>query len=161
MCIHFPDLPAEVVRCTTCLHGVEYPKQPKPDNWWLEASSGATVDPGEALLEGIMAGVICPRCMTSRVPIGCACDRNRLGSDDLAAACDFLERAPDKATMLGVIFTETEAGHVATSVTKRALRRMVLSEDDAADIRLGIREEFHIPAKWFPPRVTEPTPLPI
>lgn len=156
MCVHFPDLPAEVVRCTTCTNGPSFGRVPKPDDWWIQPGSSATVDPGDALIEGILEKAVCPRCMTSRGPIGCVCERNRLGSSDLAIATDFLEAAIEASE-----FTEEEASHIASSVMKRAFRRMEMTEEEEADARAGVRAQFGMKPKWFPPRVTEPTHLPV
>ncbi len=155
MCKHFPDLDPAVVRCAPCLHPTEA-KVPKPDDWWITPSSGAVVDPDEALVMGIMEGSLCPQCGDDRFPIGCACNRNKVGSSDLATTADFLERAVESSG-----FTEEEAGHIASSVFKRVTRRMEMSDDELQDARNGMREQFGIKPKWLPPRTTEPTHLPV
>lgn len=156
MCqIHFPDLDPAVVSCAACKHPTEV-KVPKPDNWWITPSSGALVDQGEFLVNGLLEGTICPQCMGSRAGIGCPCSRNRIGSGDLADTADFLVSAVEASG-----FTPEEAGHIANSVFKRVTRRMELSDEELQDARNGLREEFGMKPKWLPPRTTEPTHLPV
>lgn len=155
-CIHFPDFEPGTVRCTVCIHGLPEARPPKPDDWFLAPSSGAVIDPGDALIEGVMAGTTCPVCMTSRSPIGCSCSRTQVGVRDLDAACTFLEQAVEATD-----FTVKEAGGFAQSVAKRVLRRVELTDEEADDTRQGIRAQFSVEPKWFAPRTTEPTHLPV
>lgn len=103
-----------------------------------------------------MAGSICPACMTYRGPIGCTCNRTALGVRDLDAACTFLERAVEAED-----FTVKEAGGLAQSTAKRILRRLEFTADEADDVRSGVRAQFSVEPKWFAPRITEPTHLPV
>lgn len=155
-CRHFPDLPEEAVRCSVCINGPETAKSPKPDDWWIEAATGAKTDPGEVLLENLLEGTVCPRCMTERRPIGCDCNRLILGASDLSRAADFLESAVEASEL-----TEQEAAHLMMSAFKRASRRMPLDEAERTDSRNGLLAEFGVKPKWYPPRNTEPTHLPV
>lgn len=151
-----------VSTCTICLHGLPEAKPPRPEDWWIEPHHATLeVDPGEALIEAIMSGSVCSRCFTPREPLGCSCSRLKVGQQDWDEAVTWLETIPDVATELGIKFTETEAAHVAGSVQKRILRRLDLTEDQRADEVSGMKKQFGIEPKWFPPRNTEPTHLPI
>lgn len=160
-CAHFPDLEPEVVRCGVCANGPETASPPKPDKWYITGIHGYKVDEGDVLLEGILEGVVCSSCMTSRTGIGCTCTRNRIGREDFAEAISWLLQAPDHATESGVLFTEKEASHVAASVLKRVTRRMDLTDEDLQDLRADLAHTFGRDPKWFPPRITEPTHLPV
>lgn len=161
MCIHFPDSDPEVVRCAVCIHGPSEANPPKPDRWFLEPATGLKADPASVLVDRLIEGSVCPRCMTSRAGLGCDCSRLEAGQRNLAEAYRFLEQAPDLATEANLKFTVKEAGHVMTSVMKRVIRRMDLSDEELHDLRQDAREAFGIEPKWFPPRTTEPTHLPI
>lgn len=163
-CIHFPDGGGGGV-CSICKNGVSIDKARRPDNWHVQPATGYRVDEMDILLEGALAGTMCLRCMTSRDPIGCKCDRERVFKDDLRRAAAFLHDAPSEAIGRDIAFTDTEAMHVALSTFKRASRRVEWeSDEERRDVRQGLAEEFGVePLKtnWYPPRNTEPTPLPV
>lgn len=155
-CVHF-DLPRSEVRCTICVHGLPDPKAPRRDDFFFGADRGHfEVDPGDVLMVNILEGAICPSCFTARKGLGCVCHRNKLGTSDLDESCTWLETAVEVLDL-----TPRETAHLATSVTKRILRRMTLTEDEREDITTGVREQFSVEPKWTPFRRTEPTHLPV
>lgn len=155
-CIHFPAFEPGSVACSVCLHGPTEARPPKPDDWYIEAGSAAMVDPGDALLEGLLDGSTCPSCMSSRTGIGCTCSRVRIGQRDLDASVGFLLDTVERSDL-----SLREAGGLAQSVTKRVIRRIEVTPDEANEIRQDVRSTFEVEPKWFAPRVTEPTPLPV
>lgn len=129
---------------------------PKPVDWWIRQGMSAPMDPTEVLMAGLAAKTICPRCLTSRLPIGCECDREQVYRDGMADVSAFLH---DQVERLGV--KEREAPHIARSAQKRALRRVNLSEEDKDDERMGLFEEWEITPTWTPFKINEPTHLPV
>lgn len=163
-CDHFP-FGTGGGGCSICIHGLSLDKAVKPDDWWLAPNVKSAADPGDVLLEGLMAGAVCPKCLTDRSPIGCSCSRDVVFAADMQRTASFLNVAPSFGIELGTAFSDEEARHVAMSVFKRASRRVDWeSDEDRADARRGMAEELGAEAmkvKWFPPRVTEPTHLPV
>lgn len=113
-------------------------------------------DRGEGwLAEQIALGAICGRCLGPTAG-GCKCAREALYVIRRQEGADWDETYGHAMGDRGV--------YVSLAAIRREGRKAALTEEELADERSAVLEEWAVEplkARWFPPRITEATHLPV